>query len=140
MFPAEVLKRFDLNGPRYTSYPTADRFTTAFRPETYAQALRGMTRRPASLYVHVPFCRSLCHYCACNKIISKSTTVADDYLVMLALETSLIVDAMPKLPKLPKLPIVQLAFGGGTPNFLTVEQLRRLMADLSGKFELLENS
>lgn len=133
MFPAEVLKRFDLNGPRYTSYPTADRFTTAFRPETYAQALKSMPRRPASLYVHVPFCRSLCHYCACNKIISKSTTVADDYLVTLARETSLIFDAVPMLQ------IVQLAFGGGTPNFLAIEQLRRLMADLSGKFELLEN-
>ncbi len=131
MFPAEVLNRFDLNGPRYTSYPTADRFTTDFRPEAFAQALESMPRRPASLYVHVPFCRSLCHYCACNKIISKSTTVADDYLVTLAQETALIFDAVPKLP------IVQLAFGGGTPNFLSVEQLRRLMADLSGKFELL---
>lgn len=133
MFPAEVLKRFDLNGPRYTSYPTADRFATAFRPEAFARALESMPRRPASLYVHVPFCRSLCHYCACNKIISKSTTVADDYLVTLAQETALISGAVPKLP------IVQLAFGGGTPNFLTIAQLRRLMADLSGKFELLEN-
>lgn len=92
-----------------------------------------MQHRLASLYVHVPFCRSLCHYCACNKIISKSTTVADEYLVTLAQETLLIFDAVPKLP------IVQLAFGGGTPNFLSIEQLSRLMADLSRKFELLEN-
>ncbi len=136
VFPAEVLKRFDLNGPRYTSYPTADRFTTAFRPEAFAQVLQRMPRRPASLYLHVPFCRSLCHYCACSKIISKSTTVADDYLITLALETSLIFDTVPILLKLP---IVQLAFGGGTPNFLTIEQLQRLMADLSGKFDLLAN-
>jgi oxygen-independent coproporphyrinogen III oxidase len=133
VFPAEVLKRFDLNGPRYTSYPTADRFTTAFRPEAFARALESMPLRPASLYVHVPFCRSLCHYCACNKIISKSATVADDYLVTLAQETALISGVAPKLP------IVQLAFGGGTPNFLTIEQLQRLMADLAAKFELLEN-
>ena len=133
VFSADVLKRFDLNGPRYTSYPTADRFTATFRPDDYAHALESMKLRPASLYVHVPFCRSLCHYCACNKIISKSATVADDYLVTLAQETSLIFDAVPKLP------FVQLAFGGGTPNFLTINQLRRLVTDLSGKFELLES-
>ncbi len=131
MFSAEVLKRFDLNGPRYTSYPTADRFATSFRSEAYALALQSMQHRRASLYVHVPFCRSLCHYCACNKIISKSTTIADEYLDTLAQETALIFAAVPKLP------IVQLAFGGGTPNFLTIEQLGRLMADLSSKFKLL---
>ncbi|MFO1343558.1 MAG: coproporphyrinogen III oxidase, partial [Burkholderiales bacterium] len=109
MFPAEVLKQFDLNGPRYTSYPTADRFTPTFQPTDYDRALRDAQRKPVSLYVHVPFCRSLCYYCACNKIISKSATIADEYLDVLTQETALVAQAQPHLP------VVQLAFGGGTP-------------------------
>ncbi len=131
MFPAEVLKQFDLNGPRYTSYPTADRFTPTFQPTDYEQALRTMQRKAASLYVHVPFCRSLCYYCACNKIISKSATVADEYLDVLTQETALVAQARPQLP------VVQLAFGGGTPNFLSVAQLTRLIRDLESKFDFL---
>ncbi len=73
----ELLKRFDVPGPRYTSYPTADRFVEAFSGREYAQALA--QRRsgafagalPLSLYVHIPFCESLCYYCACNKIITR---------------------------------------------------------------------
>lgn len=137
MFPAEVLKRFDLNGPRYTSYPTADRFTPDFRADAYGTALAGMTRRPASLYVHVPFCRSLCYYCACNKIISKSATVADEYLEVLAGEMALVSDAAGAGGS--RHPIIQLAFGGGTPNFLNPTQLARLMRDLGEHFELLPN-
>ena len=131
MFPAEVLKQFDLNGPRYTSYPTADRFTPTFQPTDYDRALRDAQRKPVSLYVHVPFCRSLCYYCACNKIISKSATIADEYLDVLTLETALIAQAQPHLP------VVQLAFGGGTPNFLSVTQLTRLIRDLESKFDFL---
>lgn len=90
-----------------------------------------MRRRAASLYVHVPFCRSLCYYCACNKIISKSATIADEYLALLAQETSLVNSFTGTLS------IAQVAFGGGTPNFLSIEQLGRLMADLATKFDLL---
>ncbi len=131
MFSADVLKRFDLNGPRYTSYPTADRFAATFLSDEYAQALHTMSRRPASLYVHVPFCQSLCYYCACNKIISKSTTVADQYLDLLARETTLVGSHTGALP------IAQIALGGGTPNFLSAAQLQRLMFDLASKFDLL---
>lgn len=131
MFSAEVLKQFDLNGPRYTSYPTADRFTVGFTDGDYATALRTMARKPASLYVHVPFCRSLCYYCACNKIISKSSTIADEYLTSLAREMDLVAAAQPALP------IVQVAFGGGTPNYLTIEQLTRLVRDLEAHFDFL---
>src|SRR4051812_36777925 len=72
--PSELLQRFDISGPRYTSYPTADRFIEAFDEHTLASWLlaRRMGPRitPLSAYVHVPFCESLCHYCACNKIIT----------------------------------------------------------------------
>ena len=90
-----------------------------------------MQQRPASLYVHVPFCRSLCYYCACNKIISKSATVGDDYLDLLARETTLVHLHTGALP------IAQIALGGGAPNFLSVTQLRRLMSDIASKFDLM---
>jgi oxygen-independent coproporphyrinogen-3 oxidase len=130
VFPPEILKRFDLNGPRYTSYPTADRFTPEFRADAYASALKTMQRRPASLYVHVPFCRSLCYYCACNKIVTKSASVADEYLDLLEKEIALVAAQSPALP------IAQVAFGGGTPNFLSIPQLTRLMGMLGSAFEL----
>ena len=91
----ELLRRFDVPGPRYTSYPTADRFVEAFRQEDYVLAL---SRRrldaaalalPLSLYVHIPFCESLCYYCACNKIITKHHDRADVYLRYLSREIDL---------------------------------------------------
>ena len=83
-----LLSRFDVPGPRYTSYPTADRFVEAFTADDYAQALsssaagRGAAALalPLSLYVHIPFCESLCYYCACNKIITKRHERATPYL------------------------------------------------------------
>jgi oxygen-independent coproporphyrinogen III oxidase len=131
VFATDILKRFDLNGPRYTSYPTADRFNISVDDSVYANALATMRRSPVSIYVHVPFCRSLCYYCACNKIISNSAKVADEYLQLLAIETSLVSGHTGALP------IAQIAMGGGTPNFLSLEQLERLMHDLHEKFELL---
>jgi oxygen-independent coproporphyrinogen III oxidase len=131
VFSLNVLRRFDLNGPRYTSYPTADRFADDFGALDYSNALATMSRQAASLYVHIPFCRSLCYYCACNKIISNSATVADEYLQLLAVETALVSGHTGALP------IAQIALGGGTPNFLSLEQLERLMLDLGEKFELL---
>ena len=90
-----------------------------------------MSRGPVSLYVHVPFCRSLCCYCACNKIVSKSRTIADDYLDLLARETTLVSSRTGAVP------IAQIALGGGTPNFLSVAQLQRLMTGLARKFDLM---
>ncbi|MFZ3128217.1 MAG: coproporphyrinogen III oxidase, partial [Rhodoferax sp.] len=91
----ELLRRFDISGPRYTSYPTADRFVEAFTADDYAQALsqrRGGAAAlalPLSLYVHIPFCESLCYYCACNKIITKHHDRAAPYLRYLSREVDL---------------------------------------------------
>ena len=84
----ELLRRLDVNGPRYTSYPTADRFVDAFGPDDYARALDQRAdgggviggASPLSIYVHIPFCESLCYYCACNKVITKHHERATEYL------------------------------------------------------------
>ena len=89
----ELIRRLDKNGPRYTSYPTADRFVEAFNAETYAQWVAkreiGGIARPLSLYVHIPFCNTLCFYCACNKVITKDKSKAAEYVRYLIKEMAM---------------------------------------------------
>lgn len=131
----ELLHRFDVSGPRYTSYPTADRFVEAFGQDAYALALQqrklGTAAKalPLSLYVHIPFCESLCYYCACNKIITKHHDRADVYLRYLAREVELHVAQCGVGQH-----VSQLHFGGGTPTFLSDEGLRELMGMLRRSF------
>ena len=133
----ELLRRHDVAGPRYTSYPTADRFVEAFGPDDYVRALQ--QRRsgaaamvlPLSIYVHVPFCESLCYYCACNKIITKHHDRAAEYLRYLAREVDL------HTAQLGTGQVVsQLHLGGGTPTFLSDAELRELMGMLKRSFTL----
>src|SRR5512140_3649577 len=88
-----TLNRFDIPGPRYTSYPTADRFVEAFDRHAFAEALRaretGVANSALSLYVHLPFCNTVCYYCGCNKVITKDKSKGDVYLKHLAAEISL---------------------------------------------------
>ena len=133
----DLLRRFDVSGPRYTSYPTADRFVEAFTAEDYKQALRlrrtggaGM-RLPLSLYVHIPFCESLCYYCACNKIITKHHDRAGPYLRYLSREVDLHVQQFGIGQA-----VSQLHLGGGSPTFLSDDELRELMAMLRRNFTL----
>ncbi|ALK92488.1 oxygen-independent coproporphyrinogen III oxidase [Limnohabitans sp. 103DPR2] len=131
----ELLTRFDVPGPRYTSYPTADRFVEAFSQEDLIQALAlrnqgvGQKNRPLSIYVHIPFCESLCYYCACNKIITKHHEKAEPYLRYLAKEVEMYTSAMGLGQS-----VSQLHLGGGTPTFLSNEELRELMAVLKRSF------
>ncbi len=133
----ELLRRYDVSGPRYTSYPTADRFVEAFGAHEYAQALAQRRAGPAalalplSLYVHIPFCESLCYYCACNKIITKHKSKAAGYLRYLSREIDLHVAELG-----PGQPVTQLHLGGGTPTFLSDDELRELMAMLRRSFAL----
>ncbi len=135
----ELLRRYDISGPRYTSYPTADRFVEAFTAEDYAQALTQRRSGPAamtlplSLYIHIPFCESLCYYCACNKIITKHHDRATEYLRYLEREVELHVDRIGRGQK-----ISQLHFGGGSPTFLSDEELHTLMAMLRRNFQFVE--
>ena len=129
----ELLRRFDIPGPRYTSYPTADRFVEAFGQEDYVLALSqrrlGATALPLSLYVHIPFCESLCYYCACNKIITKHHDRADVYLRYLSREIDLHTAHCGTGQV-----VSQLHLGGGTPTFLSDDGLRQLMATLRRSF------
>ncbi|MDR0275335.1 MAG: oxygen-independent coproporphyrinogen III oxidase [Burkholderiaceae bacterium] len=131
----ELLERFDVPGPRYTSYPTADRFTDAFGAGDYSVALEqrrgGPAAQPLSLYVHVPFCASLCYYCACNKIITKRHEKSGPYLRLLEREVDLHVRHLGQGAA-----VSQLHLGGGTPTFLNDGELTVLMEMLRRNFAL----
>ncbi|MFN3630495.1 MAG: oxygen-independent coproporphyrinogen III oxidase, partial [Casimicrobiaceae bacterium] len=121
MFTPEILSRFDLNGPRYTSYPTADRLQGGIARDQVAEALAGLSGGKCSLYVHIPFCRSLCYYCACNKIVTKQPEAAPRFLALLEREIDLLG------VHLGSAQLPQIALGGGTPNFLSIDEQRQLI-------------
>jgi oxygen-independent coproporphyrinogen III oxidase len=129
---ADELARFDISGPRYTSYPTADRFVEAFTATDYGSALRVCSPAPLSLYVHVPFCESVCYYCACNKVVTKHHSKAKRYLHYLERELALVVAQVGQGHA-----VSQLHFGGGTPTFLNDDELRQCMDMLRAHFNCL---
>lgn len=132
---SEQIQKYDVAGPRYTSYPTADRFVEAFNEAAYIHALKNRTvtgkAMPLSLYVHIPFCESLCFYCACNKIITKHHKRGAEYLRYLSREIDLHVAHLGL-----KQPISQLHLGGGSPTFLSDEELAELMEMIKRSFAL----
>ncbi|MDD5029001.1 MAG: oxygen-independent coproporphyrinogen III oxidase [Rhodoferax sp.] len=132
-----LIRQYDVSGPRYTSYPTADRFVEAFTAQDYIQALQqrrssaAALASPLSLYIHIPFCEALCYYCACNKIITKHHDRAVAYLKYLGLEIDLHTQHMGLGQA-----VSQLHFGGGSPTFLSDDELREVMAMLRRSFNL----
>jgi oxygen-independent coproporphyrinogen-3 oxidase len=131
-----LISRYDQSGPRYTSYPTAVQFHDGFGPDEYraAAAASNASGRPLSLYFHIPFCDTVCFYCACNKIATKDRTRAQPYLDRvykeLAMQGALFDDDRP---------VEQLHWGGGTPTFISAEQMRELMAMTGRHFKLLDD-
>lgn len=136
LFDPQLIERFDIPGPRYTSYPTADRFSTEFGPSSYAAALAERAaaegERPLSLYVHIPYCNTVCYYCACNKIITKDHSRSSRYLDYLAKELAL-VDRWLTGNRI----VAQLHFGGGTPTFLDHAEIKRLWQAIGRHFVLI---
>jgi oxygen-independent coproporphyrinogen III oxidase len=137
-----MLRRLDRPGPRYTSYPTADRFIEAFGPTEYRQALAQRAagasvggNPPLSIYVHVPFCESVCYYCACNKVITRHHDRAAEYLDVLAQEVALHTAVLGS-----EQAVTQLHLGGGTPTFLSDAELTRLMDMLKAAFRLTSSA
>ena len=134
----KLLDQYDVPGPRYTSYPTADRFVGAFGHTQYVQALRqrqqglGLRGVPLSVYVHIPFCASLCYYCSCNKIITKQYGQAERYLQSLGREIDLTVAELGRGQ-----PVSQLHWGGGSPTFLRDDDMKALKERLNEAFQFL---
>lgn len=131
----DLIRRLDRNGPRYTSYPTADRFVEAFGPETYQSWVGkrniGGIRRALSIYVHLPFCSTICFYCACNKVITRNRGKGEQYLEYLFREIDL------QGPLFRDDPVVeQMHWGGGTPTFFTMMQLASLWGHLGRHFRM----
>lgn len=130
----ELIRRFDSSGPRYTSYPTADRFRSSFNEASYtgylAQRAAAGANPPLSVYVHLPFCEKLCYFCACNKIITQDHSRSAQYLDYLEKEMALVGAHLG-----PDRKTAQLHLGGGTPTFLSAAELTRLMDALRRHFE-----
>ncbi len=128
-----LLRKHDVAGPRYTSYPTADRFVNSFGPLHYEQALAQRAANSAgqalSVYVHIPFCEQVCYYCACNKVVTRHHERAGEYLNALQRELELQLKGLGTGQ-----PLTQLHFGGGTPTFLSDAELASTMALLRNSF------
>lgn len=134
-FDAELIRRYDQSGPRYTSYPTAASFTEKFTQDDYLDAVIRSNDdpipAPLSLYFHIPFCDTVCFYCACNKIATKNYTRASDYLDYLYREIAM-QGAFYDADRV----VEQLHWGGGTPTFLNRQDMRRLMQETLQHFHL----
>ncbi|MDD5301137.1 MAG: oxygen-independent coproporphyrinogen III oxidase [Gallionella sp.] len=134
----ELIRRLDKNGPRYTSYPTADRFAGDFNAESYARWVTkrrtSCDTRPLSLYIHIPFCNTLCFYCACNKIITKDRSQSAEYVRYLIKEMAMQAELLG-----PGQVVEQLHFGGGTPTFMSDDEIHQLMAAIRQHFKLVED-
>lgn len=130
----DLCRRFDISGPRYTSYPTADRFQADPGAQLLVDALRHRpaSDQPLSLYVHLPFCSTVCYYCGCNKVITKDHQKSSRYLDYLEREIDMQVAALSGSRT-----VTQLHWGGGTPTFLSDEEMRRLMGILRSRFDFL---
>jgi oxygen-independent coproporphyrinogen-3 oxidase len=139
----ELLRRLDVPGPRYTSYPTADRFIEAFGASQYERALRARAEGAAggagaaalSVYVHIPFCESVCYYCACNKVVTRDHTRSGPYLDALEREIALHVAVLGA-----RQPVSQLHLGGGTPTFFNDAELTRLLQMLHSAFDIVASA
>ncbi|GAA6152381.1 oxygen-independent coproporphyrinogen III oxidase [Pseudoteredinibacter isoporae] len=131
-----LIKRHDLAGPRYTSYPTAPQFSNDFGPEALQAAIErsNQAARPLSLYMHIPFCDTICYYCGCNKIVTANKKRAQPYLDKLHLEMSRIAQWVEAGRK-----VKQLHWGGGTPTYISHDQMRALMSHSQSLFEFSED-
>ena len=135
-FDADLIKRYDKSGPRYTSYPTAVSFTPEFKEANYRQHAEVSNKNadPLSLYFHIPFCDTICFYCACNKIATKDYSKSPVYLDYLYREMDMQASLFDKSRV-----VEQLHWGGGTPTFLKHDEIRALMDYTRKTFNLLED-
>lgn len=129
-----LINKYNISGPRYTSYPTALSLESGYSQKELQAAITGSKSRSLSLYIHIPFCHQLCYYCGCNKIITRHQSKADVYLDYLAQEIAA------KAPLFSEYRVEQLHLGGGTPTFLTTEQMTRLIEMLNSAFNFSQSA
>ena len=132
-FDSDLIRKYDHFGPRYTSYPTADRFSEAFTAKHLVDALLSNQAagvpQPLSLYVHIPFCSTICYYCACNKVVTKDHGRSAKYIRYLGKEVAILAPLVNR-----EAPVRQLHWGGGTPTFLSADEMTLLMRILRDHF------
>ena len=135
----DLIRKYDVSGPRYTSYPTADRFIEGFGEaqarEWLAKRNIGGVKQPLSVYVHLPFCNTICYYCACNKVVTKDHGRSAKYIKYLAREMALYDELLGE-----ERSICQMHWGGGTPTFLSQAEMRGLMDELHRHFLPVPNA
>lgn len=132
-FDAALLSKYNVSGPRYTSYPTALEFTDKFDNGQLRQAIEKSNNKELSLYVHIPFCHRLCYYCGCNKVVTRQQGKTDVYLAFLEKEI------LSRAEYFKDYTIKQLHWGGGTPTFLSYEQISNLVALLKANFNFTDD-
>jgi oxygen-independent coproporphyrinogen III oxidase len=136
-FDQELIKKYDKSGPRYTSYPTAPQFTSDYNEASLKKSIlrsnMEMIPKALSLYVHIPYCDTICYYCACNKIITKDHSVTEGYLALLDKEMQILSPLFDKDRELD-----QLHLGGGTPTFLSDQEMITLMGLIEENFKVSE--
>ncbi len=137
-FNQQLIKKYDKSGPRYTSYPTAPQFSADYTAESLKQCIdRSNTHvipKPLSLYVHIPFCDTICYYCACNKIITKDHSVTEEYLQLLDAELHMLAPLFDVDRELD-----QIHLGGGTPTYLNEDEMVKLMKMIEESFRVSDN-
>tara|TARA_R110001632_G_scaffold42342_1_gene107016 strand:+ start:31717 stop:33087 length:1371 start_codon:yes stop_codon:yes gene_type:complete len=134
IWDSSLIGKYDLSGPRYTSYPTAPQFDSTISKIALIDKMLMPSEKPLSLYFHIPFCAHLCYYCACNKIVTKQYDKGVEYVELLGEEMrlrSLMLDHTRK--------VTQLHFGGGTPTFLTEELIQSLFNGIKQHFNLIND-
>lgn len=135
IFDKELIGRYDCTGPRYTSYPTAVQFSTDYGSDDYCSWVDGSNNDPIptnlSLYLHIPFCDTICYYCGCSKIVTKDKDKAPDYIKLLKKEIALQGALFDKTR-----PVTQIHWGGGTPTFLEDEQIEDLLHTIKQHFNV----
>ena len=139
VFDLELINRYDKTGPRYTSYPTAVQFTENYAEKDYRvwafESNNDPIPAPLSLYLHIPFCNTICYYCACNKIVTKDYNKASAYVQLLKKEIGLQAELFDR-----DRPVLQMHWGGGTPSYLKDEHVRELPDTVNSHFSLASDA
>ncbi len=127
-----MIEKYNYSGPRYTSYPTALEFDDSFTEEKLLTSIKNSKSDKLSLYIHIPYCAKLCYYCGCNKVITRHQHKADQYIEYLATEI------VKRAPLFKNYLVTQIHWGGGTPTFLSPDQILKLSALIKGNFNVAE--